>query len=54
MLGRYLARNLAGEHDPVQARRYLELAQAAGVADAAPDLARLDASAQQGQPATVP
>ena len=41
MLGRYLARGLAGEVDPVRARVLLEQAQAAGVAEAAQDLAAL-------------
>ena len=41
MLGRYLSRGLAGEMDLPMARRCLERARDAGVADAAADLARL-------------
>ncbi len=41
MLGRYLARGLAGERDPDQARQWLERAVAQGLAEARADLAAL-------------
>ena len=41
MLGRYLARALAGEHDPEQARLWLERAIAQGLDEARGDLAAL-------------
>ena len=41
MLGRYLARGLGGQRDPVEARLWLERAVAQGLADAKPDLAAL-------------
>ena len=41
MLGRYLAGGVAGEHDPVQARLWLERAAAQGILDAESDLAAL-------------
>ena len=41
MLGRYLARGLAGEPDKERARALLERANAAGIAEAANDLATL-------------
>jgi TPR repeat protein len=40
MLGRYLARGLAGTTDLVEARRWLEAARAAGVTEAELDLVR--------------
>jgi len=42
MLGRYLKRGLAGEVNPVEARIWLERAQAQGVDDAAAELAKLE------------
>jgi hypothetical protein len=39
MLGRFLLRNVAGEHNPVEARVWLERAVAQGLQDAKPDLA---------------
>jgi len=47
MLGRYLARGLAGEHDVAQARRWLERAVAQGLKEAHRDMAALP-------PPTVP
>jgi TPR repeat protein len=44
MLGRYLARNLAGEHDPEQARVWLERALAQGLEETRADLAALGAA----------
>jgi hypothetical protein len=41
MLGRYLSRNLAGELDIPQARRWLERAVAQGLQEAKADLAAL-------------
>jgi TPR repeat protein len=41
MLGRYLARGLAGERDPEAARRWLGRAADQGLADAKLDLASL-------------
>ena len=43
MLGRYLARGLAGTTDLVEARRWLEAARAAGVTEAELDLVRAPA-----------
>jgi hypothetical protein len=57
MLGRYLARGLAGEVDRVRARAMLQGALDAGVAEAAGDLAALPAepaaAAQTGAPAQM-
>ena len=39
MLGRFLLRNVAGEHNPAQARVWLERALAQGLQDARTDLA---------------
>jgi hypothetical protein len=50
MLGRYLARNLAGEHDFVQARQWLERAAAQGMEEAKADLAALAAATAAPQP----
>ena len=41
MLGRYLARGLGGEQDPVAARVWLERAVAQGLVEAQGDLAAL-------------
>jgi TPR repeat protein len=41
MLGRFLLRNVAGEHNPVEARVWLERAAAQGLQDARTDLAAL-------------
>jgi len=41
MLGRFLLRNVAGEHNPVEARVWLERAAAQGLQDAKNDLASL-------------
>jgi hypothetical protein len=45
MLGRYLARGLAGATDLVEARRWLEAARAAGVTEAELNLVRWPARA---------
>src|SRR5262249_29289095 len=42
MLGRYLSSGVAGQHDPAQARFWLERALAQGVSEAQPDLAELN------------
>ena len=47
MLGRYLARNLAGEQNIVEARRWSERAVAQGLQDAKADLAALPPRPQQ-------
>jgi TPR repeat protein len=44
MLGRYLARNLAGEQNIEEARRWTERAVAQGLQDAKTDLAALPAA----------
>jgi TPR repeat protein len=54
MLGRYLARGLAGETDPVRAREMLERARAAGIAEAAGDLAALSPTATVAPAVAVP
>ena len=41
MLGRFLLRNVAGEHNPTEARVWLERAAAQGLQDAKTDLAAL-------------
>jgi TPR repeat protein len=41
MLGRFLLRNVAGEHNPTEARFWLERAAAQGLQDAKNDLAGL-------------
>jgi uncharacterized protein len=41
MLGRFLLRNVAGEHNPTEARYWLERAAAQGLQDARNDLAGL-------------
>ncbi len=41
MLGRFLLRNVAGEHNPTEARFWLERAAAQGLQDAKNDLAAL-------------
>jgi hypothetical protein len=41
MLGRFLMRNVAGEHNPAEARVWLERAVAQGLQDAKADLAAL-------------
>jgi len=46
MLGRYLARGVAGESNPAEARLWLERAMAQGVLDAQSDLAEFRAAAQ--------
>ena len=48
MLGRYLARGLAGERDAERARVWLERALAQGLQEARNDLAALPPSADQG------
>jgi TPR repeat protein len=49
MLGRYLARGLAGERDFVQARHWLEKAVGQGLAEARSDLSTLpELSANEG------
>lgn len=45
MLGRYLARGLAGSTDPQEARRWLKRAQAEGLTEAQLELDRLARSA---------
>jgi uncharacterized protein len=50
MLGRYLSRNLAGELDIAQARKWLERAVAQGLQDAKPDLAALPPEPETPQP----
>ena len=54
MLGRYLARGLAGVTDLAQARRCLEQARAAGAAEAAEELARLPPMGVAPAPAREP
>jgi TPR repeat protein len=51
MLGRYLSRGLAGDHDPVEARLWLERAEAQGLAEAKLDLQALDAAEARRAPA---
>jgi TPR repeat protein len=51
MLGRFLARGLGGEADPKEARKWLERALKAGVADAQPDLDALNAANEPVQAA---
>ena len=54
MLGRYLARNLAGEQNTQQARFWLEQARKQGVAEVEADLAALSAyEASQAQAASA-
>ncbi|HEY2132619.1 MAG TPA: hypothetical protein VGH36_06555, partial [Acetobacteraceae bacterium] len=53
MLGRYLARNVAGVHDPVEARLWLERALAQGLQEAQADLAALPALAEMAAPANA-
>jgi TPR repeat protein len=50
MLGRYLSRNLAGEFDMAQARKWLERAVAQGLQDAKADLAALPPAADPTPP----
>ena len=47
MLGRYLARGLAGERDPDRARVWLERAVAQGLQEARNDLAALPPAASE-------
>jgi uncharacterized protein len=56
MLGRYLARNLAGEQNIEEARRWTEKAVAQGLQDAKADLAALPAAAgsNEAAPAAAP
>ena len=55
MLGRYLARGLAGERDPDRARVWLERALAQGLQEARNDLAALPppAEPEQAEPQAV-
>ena len=50
MLGRYLARGLAGPRNPAEARVWLERAVAQGLTDAKADLAALPAPAASAKP----
>ena len=52
MLGRYLARGLAGEPDPAEAKTWLELALANGLEEARGDLAAAQPR-QELQPAAT-
>jgi len=52
MLGRYLSRNLAGELNIPQARKWLERAVAQGLQDAKADLAALPPEPEASAPAT--
>jgi TPR repeat protein len=54
MLGRYLSRNLAGELDIPQARKWLEKAVAQGLQDAKADLAALPPEPAAATSATGP
>jgi len=47
MLGRYLARGVAGERNPAEARLWLERALAQGIPEAEADLVELTAPLQQ-------
>ena len=49
MLGRYLARGLAGQRDEVEARVWLERAQSQGLSEVAGDLARLSVPVREPQ-----
>ena len=42
MLGRYLSRGAAGQHDPVQARLWLERALTQGISEAETDLMQMN------------
>ncbi len=53
MLGRYLARGLAGERDLAAARHWLEQARARGVAEAEADLAGLPHALAAAEPEAV-
>jgi TPR repeat protein len=52
MLGRYLSRNLAGELDIPQARKWMERAVAQGLQEAKADLTALPAGAEATPSAT--
>ena len=54
MLGRYLARGLAGKADPAEARIWLERAAAQGLDEARGDLAALPAPAPAAAPEAAP
>ena len=54
MLGRYLARGLAGQQDPGEARLWLEKALAQGLKDVQGDLASLPSPALAVAPASSP
>jgi TPR repeat protein len=53
MLGRYLARDLAGMRDPAQARHWPEQARARGIAEAAAELAALPPLPEAAELATA-